>query len=958
MRSSRLVAAAASFAVAAALLVVSPAAGAVPTATVPPAEAPPAEVPPAEVPLEGLLRVIPVEAPSEHYVLDETGLTLDTADAPEGHDAASHAVEVTLFTDDGAVVELTPGGADEQWGDLASGSRFEGAVAVPEEIADAVADEVALRGLDPTGVEAGAVVADVAATMEVALPVVAATIDPPGTDAARSPGPDTQALAAAPRAHTLDVVWIAQPGTLVPSTADLQAAVGRLSEFWVSQSAGQISGITVRTSIQFRTVADPCAEREAWTYGAAQFGRSEQSYWNGTTASHLVVLAPAAVCGAAIGLGTYGAGVHAGGMIWGTIEVGRPAEWDQVLFHEFGHNVGLPHSNLRVCEPPVVDSPFNDVVSAGSDPDCDDIAYQDRYDVMGGGSWVTLGGSRVVSTMRDIPALSVTHKAKLDALPRGTDLRTLTIGGGTSQIVELGPASAESGLRGLELVDALTGERVFVEYRSGTGRDARSLYAQWPGVIGTTQFAPGVRVLRSIPDSCAPTCTIGYSTVLQRHAAPGPSVEWLGTGDSQVTYTGAVAVTVLETSPDRAVIEVTFRDTPLEFSALASPTVTGSARWGSTLALAGTAADDWTPSALALRHQWLRGGTPIPGATRSTYRLGQADIGAAISARVTAVRPGFLSVPIGTPPVTVTAPTTSRVSGATRYDTAVAVSRAAFPTRAPVVYLATGVAYPDALSAAPAAAAEGGPLLLTPASGSVPRTVLDRIAQLDPDRIVVVGGTGAVSAGVVAQVQSRVPGASIERLSGPDRYSTGREIIGSAFSTGSDIVYVATGRNYPDALSASAAAASRNAPVVLVDGSASGLDEASCQAITALAPSRIIVVGGESVVSSGIAQDLAIVATVTRLSGPSRFETSAAINREAFPSAPPAGHFWATGLGFPDALSGVALASANDAPLFVVRPGCVPPEVAAEAGRTGASKATLIGGTGVLFASVAALRVC
>ena len=945
MPARRIIAAGIAFAIAGALLVAPSAAG---------ASAAAAPDSPATVPLEGLLRIVPVEAGPEQVELDAVDVTPEPAPAP------SAAVEITLVTDDGTAVDLALDDAGPQWADAASGSRFEGAVAVPEEISAAVADEVAARDLDPAGPEAAALVADIAAAEEVTLPVVDARIAPaPGTDAA--PGADArqvQALAA-PRAHTLDVMWVARAGSAAPSAADLQAAISRLSEFWASQSAGQVSSITLRTAVRFRTVSfDPCDPDRAWPYAASQFGRTEQSYWSGSTASHLVVLAPAAACGPAVGLGTLGGGVESGGLIWGSIELDRPAEWDQVVFHEFGHNLGLPHSNARVCRAPTTDSAFDPLRQEPADPDCDDVEYQDRYDVMGGGYWVNdpVTGARVVSSLRDIGALSVVHKAQLDAL--GSGLVRMTIGGGETQVVELAPASADAGIRGLELVDALTGELVHVEYRSGTGRDAQSLYAQWQGAVGTTTFAPGVRVMRSIPTSCSVVCTIGYSTVLQRHTGTASRAAWMGPGHSQTTYTGALTVTVLETTPERATVAIGFRDTPLEFTTLPTPAIVGATHYGTTLSVAGVTADDWMPRAQGVRYEWLRNGRAILGATRSTYRLESEDIGRTISVRVTGLRTGYALAPIATPPQTVTAPTTTRIAGADRYETAVQVSKAAFPRTAPVVYIATGTAFPDALAAAPAAALEGGPLLLVPSRGAVPPSVLSRVSQLDPYRIVVVGGTRAVPQSIVDQVQRRAPAAKVKRLAGADRYETARAIVTDSFRSRSEFVYVATGSTHADALAAAAAAASRDAPVMLIDGRGTSLDAASRRAIAALAPSRILIAGGAGAVSTRIASELGDLAPVTRLAGPTRFETSAAVNREAFPTSPPAGHFWATGLDFPDALAGASLAAAKGAPLFVVWRGCVPPEVAAEVGRTRAPKVTLVGGPGVRYPAVEKLDIC
>src|SRR5690606_35269223 len=52
-----------------------------------------------------------------------------------------------------------------------------------------------------------------------------------------------------------------------------------------------------------------------------------------------------------------------------------------------------------------------------------------------------------------------------------------------------------------------------------------------------------------------------------------------------------------------------------------------------------------------------------------------------------------------------------RLAGADRFETAIRISER-FSPGVPVVYIATGLNYPDALSASALAGAQGGPLLL------------------------------------------------------------------------------------------------------------------------------------------------------------------------------------------------------------------------------------------------------
>jgi hypothetical protein len=92
-------------------------------------------------------------------------------------------------------------------------------------------------------------------------------------------------------------------------------------------------------------------------------------------------------------------------------------------------------------------------------------------------------------------------------------------------------------------------------------------------------------------------------------------------------------------------------------------------------------------------------------------------------------------------------PALVRRSGPDRYATAAAVSAGAFDPNVPVVYVATGTNFPDALGAGPAAADEGGPVLLV-TRDTIPAATAIELGRLKPARIVVVGGTGVVSQAV------------------------------------------------------------------------------------------------------------------------------------------------------------------------------------------------------------------
>ncbi|MGV3733966.1 MAG: cell wall-binding repeat-containing protein [Microcella sp.] len=297
-----------------------------------------------------------------------------------------------------------------------------------------------------------------------------------------------------------------------------------------------------------------------------------------------------------------------------------------------------------------------------------------------------------------------------------------------------------------------------------------------------------------------------------------------------------------------------------------------------------------------------------------------------------------------------------RLSGADRFSTAVEISQRAFPTGATTVFVASGRTFPDALAAGPAAGTLGGALLLTE-PGSLPTVVRDEIARLNPDTIYLVGGTGAVSTAVENALKVLQP--NTIRLSGANRYATGAAIIDEVWGgTTVPEVFIATGRNYPDALSAGAVAAGEGIPVILVDGALGSVPQATIDLITELGPTQITIAGGTGAVSAGIASqlDAAFTAEVRRLSGANRYATSAAINLDAYPTN--TGVVYATGTGFADALAGAALAGRAQIPVYLVQPGCVP-AAALDAIWSGATtNLFLLGGTGALSTAVENLTPC
>jgi putative cell wall-binding protein len=141
-----------------------------------------------------------------------------------------------------------------------------------------------------------------------------------------------------------------------------------------------------------------------------------------------------------------------------------------------------------------------------------------------------------------------------------------------------------------------------------------------------------------------------------------------------------------------------------------------------------------------------------------------------------------------------------RYAGADRFATAIAVADAlSDPT---TVLLATGVNFPDALAAGPAAAHVHGVVLLTNGSSLTP-TVTAYLAA-HPGTVYAIGGP-AVAADPSATA-----------LSGADRYATAAVVASSLFTAPAN-VGLASGTAFPDALSGGAFQAHFGGPIVLSD---------------------------------------------------------------------------------------------------------------------------------------------
>ncbi len=159
------------------------------------------------------------------------------------------------------------------------------------------------------------------------------------------------------------------------------------------------------------------------------------------------------------------------------------------------------------------------------------------------------------------------------------------------------------------------------------------------------------------------------------------------------------------------------------------------------------------------------------------------------------------------------------------------------------------------------------------------------------------------------------------RIAGADRFATSAAVSSAIYAPGTTegsgpVVHVASGVNFPDALSASAAAAAAGGPLLLT--APGGLPDPIRTELLRLKPAKIVVVGGTASVSGAVYHDLAgLTPSISRISGDDRYATSRAVV-DAFPEPTATTVFVATGANFPDALVAGSAAGYQYGPLLLV----------------------------------------
>jgi putative cell wall-binding protein len=253
-----------------------------------------------------------------------------------------------------------------------------------------------------------------------------------------------------------------------------------------------------------------------------------------------------------------------------------------------------------------------------------------------------------------------------------------------------------------------------------------------------------------------------------------------------------------------------------------------------------------------------------------------------------------------------TSVTSNRLAGQERYETSAKIAKAGWDSSYYAV-IASGDDFPDALCGAPLAGKYDAPILLT-SKYQLESQTKKELTRLDVQSVFIIGGTGVISAGVEQEIKNM--GIRVTRIAGQDRYETSVKVAEKMDYV--DKAIIATGDNFPDALSIAPIAAMKEIPILLTEK-----NQLSSQLKKYLKDNidSTVVVGGTGVVSNTVYNQLP---SPKRLSGNNRYETNLNIVKAYLDDLDFETCYLATGENFPDALAGSALAALKKSPIILV----------------------------------------
>ena len=218
------------------------------------------------------------------------------------------------------------------------------------------------------------------------------------------------------------------------------------------------------------------------------------------------------------------------------------------------------------------------------------------------------------------------------------------------------------------------------------------------------------------------------------------------------------------------------------------------------------------------------------------------------------------------------------IKGNNRFSTATEISKMNYATGGTVV-LVNGNAVADGIAATPLAASENASILLANAD-NLPKETADRMKEIAPQKVIIVGGENAVSKALEAKIANDYA-VEVQRIAGKDRYATSFEIAKALVESGAEIktAYIVSGMGEADALSVASKAGADKQPIILT-----GKDSIAPEMYAWLKEQNLedaYFIGGNKVISDNVINSVNEITTndvtANRIAGNNREETNAKV---------------------------------------------------------------------------------
>jgi Putative cell wall-binding domain len=253
--------------------------------------------------------------------------------------------------------------------------------------------------------------------------------------------------------------------------------------------------------------------------------------------------------------------------------------------------------------------------------------------------------------------------------------------------------------------------------------------------------------------------------------------------------------------------------------------------------------------------------------------------------------------------------TVKRISGNDRYSTSIAISKEGWD-HSDYAILTSGENYPDALSAAPLAKKYNCPIILT-SKYSLSDDITAELKRLSVKEVLVLGGSGVISNNIDIQLSSI--NIKVTRIAGTDRYETSSKIAENLGTN--DEIFIASGEDFADALSAAPIASIKNIPVLL--SPKDNLNKNIANFINGKSIYKSYVVGATNSLSENVLNSVANF-NGERIDGTDKYDRNINVINKFKDQINFNTIFIASGNDFPDSLSGCALASKTNSPVILV----------------------------------------